>query len=494
METVTKRKFDGQKFFGKAKNIKDKTEAFCSSKAFIFAVVFVTFVFHALALDFWGIALFALTASLFFTVFKDFRPGMTVLLSAIFIVSTKNSPGYGTGDNYYLNPKILHPLIAVAAVLVIAMIVRCIRYRKNFLSGKSYIPLLILAASLTLSGVGRKYYGQSFSFGLLMGLTYVGLYVLFIGNVEKKENLLDYVATLLSAFCLLIAVQVVFLYFMHVVKGGQFDNSWKGKIIVGWGVSNIVGEMMVFFMPFVMYKAEHSEKHFNYYNLLGLFAMTMLVFTLNKAGMLFGFPVYAILWVRLLVKSKKRGTLFLTAIIYFSVGVIILTAIESVTGLTKVFEYFKNVFDEEDGLSLSARDDLWLQAFAFFKDSPWIGEGFARSFNEQIYTIKRATMFQTLSHNFIIQAIGSGGLMGVIIMLGFVVYMATRFLGKYEGKFHLICFGALYFGISLFDTTYFITYSVMFLMFILVVLEKLSSPKDLPTEPKMLSKKTGSKK
>ena len=315
----------------------------------------MTFIFHALAVDFWGIALFAVTATVFFAVFRDFRPGITVLLSAIFIVSTKNSPGYGTGDNYYLNPKILYPLIGIVAVLVIVVLIRCIKYRKNLISGKSYIPLFILALALTLSGVGRQYYKQSFSFGLLMGLTYIGLYLVFIGIVEKKEDLLDYVATLLSALCLLIAVQVVFLYFMHIVKGGTFDESWKNQIIVGWGVSNIVGEMMVFFMPFVLYKAEHSKKHGNLYNLLGLFAMTILVFTLNRAGMLFGFPIYAILWIRLLIKNRHRGKMVLTALIYVSLGVIFLSALMSLTEISEIFVYFPFVPSSSQKRSFSVR-------------------------------------------------------------------------------------------------------------------------------------------
>ena len=476
METVINEKKNANNFLQKMKNVKDTAEKLCSSKAFIFIVALVAFVFHALALDIWGIALFALTAALFFTVFDDFRPGMTILLSAIFIVSTKNSPGYGTGDNYYLTPKVLYPLICVVAVLIVAMIVRCVRRRKNFLTGKSYITLLILAVALTLSGVGRKYYSQSFSYGLLMGLTYVGLYVLFVGVVEKVDGLLDYVATLLSALSLLIAIQVAYLYLVNIIKGEKFNYYWKGSIILGWGVSNIVGEMMVFFMPFIMYKVEHSKKHSNIYNLIALFSMTMLIFTLNKTGMLFGFPIYAVLFVRVLIKSENRGTLFLTALIYFSVGLILFSALSAFTPITKIFTYFESLFNDDDTINLSSRDLLWKQAFSFFKDSPWIGEGFARSFNEPVHSTN-ATMFQTLSHNFIIQTIGSGGIMGIAVMLGFVGHMARTFLQKYAGKFNFVCFAILYACISLFDTTYFITYSVMFLMFLLVVVEKLTPSK-----------------
>lgn len=73
-------------------------------------------------------------------------------------------------------------------------------------------------------------------------------------------------------------------------------------------------------------------------------------------------------------------------------------------------------------------------------------------------------------------------------MVGFVAYMATRFFAKYEGKFHFVCFAVLYALISLFDTTYFITYAVMFLMFITVVQEKLTEDKEKTSRRRLLLK------
>ena len=487
METVVN-KMNKNGFGQRLKDLRDRAESFCTSNQFIFIVTFVAFIFHALALDFWGIALFAFASALFFTVFKDFRPGMTVMLSAIFIVSTKNSPGYGTGDNYYLDPKILYPLIGVVGVLLVAMLIRCIRNRKNFLTGKSYIPLLILAVALTLSGVGRKYYSQSLPFGLLMGLTYVGLYVLFVGVVEKVDGLLDYVSTLLSAFCLLIAVQVAFFYVMHVSNGGTFGPYWKDEIIIGWGVSNIVGEMIVFFMPFIVYKIERDKNHYLFYNFVAILSMAMLVLTLNRTGMLFGAPMFAFLWIRAILKNEDREKIILFTVIFVSLGIICLMSVLALTELSDVFDYFGVMVNLEDGIHLSSRDLIWKQAFQFFKDSPWIGEGFARSFNEPVMRLD-ATMFQTLSHNFIIQAIGSGGIIGTAVMVAFALYMASRFLRKYDGNVYFISFAILYACISLFDTTYFITYSVMFLMFILVAIEKLA-PKKEKVKARVLTAKT----
>ncbi|MBE5742054.1 MAG: O-antigen ligase family protein [Clostridiales bacterium] len=473
MQSTFLRQLKNMSAIEKLRFIKDGVEKFCVSTKFPFLVAFVAFVFHALALDLVGIMTFAIFASIAFLIFKDCRPALTVTLTAIFIVSSKNSPRYQfEGDpEYYMQPSVYIPLACAVIVLIATMIFKCIKNRKNYKIGKSYIALLVLATVITLSGVGRKYYGQSFVFGLLMALSYLGIYLILTGAFDNFDGILNYIATLLSALSLLIAMQVAFLYVVHIIKGGDFDEYWKGSIVVGWGVSNIVGEMMCFFMPFVFYKIEKSKNYIAYLCIL-LFSMVMLIFTLNRAGMLFGFPIFVFLFIRLLVRSENRGKIFLTTVIIISTGIILLMALTAFTDLSSVFTYFEDLFDKKTSPSLSGRDQLWKQAWGYFLDSKWVGEGFARSFNEPLL-INENSLFQSLSHNFIIQALGSGGIMGITGTLLFVGHMIRIYFKKYEGRVYFICYGLLFLGISLLDTTYFITYSVMFLMFMTVAVEKL---------------------
>ena len=474
MNSVVNEKNSKSKYIEKTRQAIAKAEQFCCSHAFIFIVVGIAFVFHALALDLLGIMLFGLSAAVGFLVFKDCRPSLTVTATAIFIVSTKNSPGYTAGENYYANPEIYIPIIITVCILVVAMAIRCIINRQNYKKARLYIPMAILLVTLTLSGIGQIYYDESFAFGLLMGVSYAGFYLLFVGVINKFDGIMDYISTLLSALCLLIAVQVLYLYVVHIAKGGDFDGYWKGQIILGWGVSNIVGEMMVFFMPFVMYRIEKSKKYYNFYHCVALFAMTMLVLTLNRTGMLFGFPIFAVLWIKAIISIKNKQKIFLTAVIYGSIGLIVLVAASSLTEFSTLFVYFTDMFNTSGGIKLSARDKLWAQAIEFFKKSPIVGAGFAKSFHYPLVP-SHATFFQTLYHNFIFQAIASGGIMGILAMLYFGYKAARVFLSKYEGKFHMVCFAILFVCVALFDTVYFITYSVLFFILILVVVEKQSN-------------------
>lgn len=460
--------------------LKQKAEQFCTSNAFIFLVASVAFVFHALALDLIGIVFFALSASVAFWIFKDFRPGLTITCTAIFIVSTKNSPGYGyEGDpDYYSNPWVLVPIIIAGVILIASMAVRCVKNRENYKHGKLYIPLAILAVAITLSGVGRKYYGESFLFGLAMALSYIGIYLLLIGCIDKFDGLFDYIATFLTVLALLISVQVVFLYASHLLKGGSLNSSWKEHIVVGWGVSNVVGEMIVFFLPFTLYKTEKSKK-FIFYHLVSLISVVALVLTLNRAGMLFGLPIYAVLWIRMIVKSPERKKLLISAFIFAGIGIVCIVVLALITDLSPLFNYFLRIFQKSDKkVSLSGRDKLWEQAWGYFLDSPWIGEGFARSFNEPLL-LNENSLFQSLSHNFVIQAFGSGGIMGVVAVLLFVLSLIKTYLKKYENRVYTLAFIISFGAIALLDTVYFITYCVLFLMLITVTVEKVATKEDV---------------
>ena len=477
METVSTE--NRKTIFKSVENLRAKVENFCNKEIFPFIVVAIAFLFHVFALDLVGIITFALFATVTILCFKDCRSGLVAICSAVFTVSIKNGPGYTTGEDYYGKKEVLIPILCVGALLVLAMIIRAIKNRKNFTASKMLLATGILAVSFVVAGIGSQYYSESVIFGLLMGLSYVALYVLFTGCLDKTENLFGYIATVLTAICLLIAVQVVEVYALHLAKGGSFDGKWKDKIIFGWGVSNIAGELMVFFMPFVMYKIEQSKKYYNFYHAIALFSMTMLVFTLNRAGLLFGVPMFVILWIRLLVKTQHKNAILLMVVVYFSIALVMLIVLTSSTEFSKIFMYFRELIKDvgEKTVSLSSRDKLWAQAWDFFKKSPILGEGYASSFHAPI-SPNKVTMFQTLAHNFFMQAVGSGGVVGVLAMAFYILSLAKLFLKKYENKLFIICFAILYFCISLFDTTYFITYSVMFLMLVVAMTEKLVAKKE----------------
>jgi glycosyltransferase involved in cell wall biosynthesis len=71
--------------------------------------------------------------------------------------------------------------------------------------------------------------------------------------------------------------------------------------------------MIVFFMPFIVYKIERDKNHYLFYNFVAILSMAMLVLTLNRTGMLFGAPMFAFLWIRAILKNEDREKIILFA-------------------------------------------------------------------------------------------------------------------------------------------------------------------------------------
>jgi O-antigen ligase len=464
-------------------------EKFCTTRPFSFGVVGLAFIFHALAVDLYGILIFGLLASLAFLFFKDGRPGITLATCAIYIVSKKNSPGYMYEDspNYYFQPHVLIPIICIACLMIGTMIFRCIKNRSNYKTGKMYIPLIVLSVGIILSGIGRAYYLESLAFGGLMALSYVGIYLLFMGCLNEFDGMFDFMATLLTAVAFLVAMQVALLYVEHIAKGGDFDGYWKGSILVGWGISNNAGAVLALALPFTLFKVERT-KNFLPYLLISLFALAMLAFTLSRTSILFGLPVYAILYVKALIKSPQRSRIFLTTIIVVSTGIILLMALTAFTDLSSAFSYFEGLFNKNKRPGLSGRDKLWKQAWQFFLDSKIFGEGFARSFHEPLLSNENS-LFQSLFHNFIFQVFGSGGIVGVISMIIFIIYAVKVFISKHSGRLTVIGFCIVFVGTALFDIVYLLPYCIMYVMLAMVTVEKINQKRTTKEENKVKNNK-----
>ncbi len=476
-------------------NMRGKTEELLCMPQYIYIVCLAAFIFHIFALDLIGIMTFAILGGLFLVLFDDVRPGFTLIFTTIFIVSTQNSPGYGKGEEYYAKPEIIYPLLVTLGFVVLCMAARTIIRRKNLLDGKSYIPFALLSAVMLLSGIGHpeaNFYKESLLYAAFGLFSYLVLYVLFTGCIDRSEGLFDYVANLMTALCLLISLEVLFVYVLNMfppfewlpanwkkyMTGGEFNANWKNIIITGWGVSNVAGELIVMTAPFVFYKMLHGNKKYTVlYALVIFFSATMIFFTLSRNAMLFGGVLYIALFIYTFIKTDKKKTYALCLGGYFGFLLAVVIAILGQTDIHKVFDYIGEMlaFGEINGdgvhLKWHGRDKLIRIAFDYFREDIWLGGGFAKSLHVGAYAV-RATFFQALFHNFVFQAIGSGGILGIIAMLVFVGYAVKTFSGKYKNNVFMLAF-AISFGLmALFDTIYYIPYTVMFLVLMIVVTEK----------------------
>ncbi len=466
---------------------------FLRTDAFIFAAAGIAFLFHILTLDLLGISTLLIGAAALFVFTEDTRAPFTLFVCAIFVMSTKNSPGYfqNMSENYYLRPKAI-TVIAIDAVLFLAAaIYRIIKSRPDMKSGKLYIAFGALGLSFLLSGVGFAYYGQSLLFGAFQAFVYCGVYVFITALFQKKEGLFDYVATLFTVLSILVAAEI-FWFYAEMIARGLFDNGIEGvkesfinfskdKMIVGWGVSNVIGETLITFTFFVVYKMQKS-KNYILYELLVFVNVFALFCTFNRAGIVCGLPILAVLFIIAIVKSEKKRKMHLLIVVaaVFTLAVIAFLAILFVEGPsgTKSYgwHYFLNVIDDalHGTVTFSNRDNLWKRAWEYFFDKPLFGSGYARAFYTRAGErgIAENTMFEVLFHNFVMQALGSSGLFGALALGLFSTGVVMVLIKNYEGKVYVVSYALAFTLIALLDITYFIPYCPLFFILVICVAEK----------------------
>lgn len=462
--------------------IRDKVESFCVKDAFPFIVALVAFVFHVLAWDLTGIVTLALSASIAFVVFKDGRPAITIAIMTVFVVSKEYGPGFKYNDNIYGEPRVYVTLLVVIGIVLITTAIKAVRNVGSLKRSKLLIPLGVLSLSILLSGVGQKYYVEGLPFASLIAFSFVGFYVILSTSLKDTQDVIAYAEVLLSAVALLVSLSVAHLYIDHIHDGGKFRYNWKDMIYLGWGVSNNAGAILLLSLPFTMRKVEKGEKFSILYQIIAIVSLVAIVATMTKTAMLIGFPLFVVLWIRAMIKTPRKAENLITILVLLGLIIIAFIVVAKRVNITEILNYFKKSIKAiTTSMFDSSRADIIEQAIGFFKGSPIVGAGFAMSYHYPLVTT-HSFLFHTLTHNFVFQAVGSGGIVGVCA-LGFFLYSAVRLLAhKYNGKFHVLCFIIAFALNSLLDITYFLPYCIAFFLLAVVAVEKLVKNKESENE------------
>lgn len=468
----------------KIEEFANKIEEFATKPAFVFIVCAAAFFFHAFALDLVGLILFALTGGAFLIAFKDVRPSLTVIFFAIFVVSTQNSTWPKGVSDFYFRTSTIITLVICGAILIACMVFRCVKHKENYRGAKSILPLAALSLSMILSGAipaGSNRYGESLLFGLIGVASYLGLYLLLTGIVDGFDGLFDYAMTLFSGVALIISLEVVYVYVLNLLppfeflpenwrrcmRSGDFFDSigrWKTYIVTGCGMSNQSGAMIAFLLPAVFYKISNTKNYFGY-ELLALFAAVSIMLTLSRTAIVVGGTLFIVLSIVTAIKLQKK-TLFLSVLGAFVGAGAILFVILLLNGKSALLDYLL----PSKGPGLNGRWTIWKDAVNYFTERPIFGVGFAYPYHNDSTA---SNIFGALFHNFIFQALGSGGIFGIAATLYAVVDVCRRTIKeKYDGKFYILCFIGAFATICMFDILYFVPYYISFLMFVIVMAEK----------------------
>lgn len=467
----------------------DKINSFVHTPTYVWAAGLTTLLLHMLAADVYAVALYCLLIAFAAVFIDDYRGWLTLFVNLIFVVSTQNSPGYGANSDYFSKPQNLYTMIAFGAVAFAGIVYRVIKERENLKSGKSYLAFGIVSAVFLVAGIGQKYYIESLTANSILVACLLGFYVIFVATVKNDGDLFEYIATLLTEVAFVAACEVAFVYvirydlFKTLVKEKGLS-AWKGEIITGWGVSNIAGELIAMFLPFAYYKAE-KNKHVIFYWSIAIFSSLCIILTLSRTGIIAGGVVAVFFCIRTFVRRKENRRSLALIFLIFLLGCLGALALVVKKTNFDVAEYIAKTFDSlanKDWASISSgRIDHWKLRLKYFTESPIIGVGFCRRYMES--KDGQAFWYARYAHNYVFDAIGSGGVVGVLGMIAVIFLLVRLYIRKYEGRIYTAVFLAANLFIGLLDISYAMPYVLYLFALVTAVTEKLAYKK--PEENKL---------
>lgn len=437
--------------------------ALLDSNYYPLIVFFVVLITHVLALDIWGFIITVLLLSASLVLSDDLRPAVPSILMFPYIVSTQNSPGYGSSE-YYSQQWILTTFVCLFALIVLSLIARLVltkEYKNLFKGKKLLLSFLVLIPTYILAGVFSKYYNfTNFFICIMMVFLHVIIYMFFAVGIKKREDNITYLSNSAVLTLLLICLEVIFVYILKYKIGTPLDILWKNEIVLGSLVSNSAGELIVILMPFCTYLAYKQKRGYIYY-LIEALALVVVYFTLSRASLLFAIPTFIISTIILCFKSENKALYRIISVLYIIGLLVAFLMIKAFGNYNAFIEYFK-----ASGLDSHNRFEIWKELIINFKQFPIFGVGFSST--HQLHP-EYPTVFQALAHNTIIQIVASTGIIGTVFFAYHIITAISIFVKKPNMKVLTIGFSLLLFlGTSLFDQIFFFpNFAVLYPIFLI---------------------------
>ncbi len=378
---------------------------FFDKKYFPFIVGVVIALFHITGQNEVGYIFVAVMLAFINLCCADIRPAVPVVFMAILVTSTRGTGYMQSALEFFTRTSVI-AVIAVALALIVVTALLRLYYDKTVLNcfrgRKLLYGFVALSVAMLLGGLGSEYFAED-SLGLAFTLILAGLvlYLFFSGTLHRREDDLEYVAYCCMATACVVIAELIALYARVYHVGMPLDGDFKSLLVIGWGISNPIGELLAFMLAPV-FLLVYKRKHGWLYYLFAVAQMIAVYFTLSRNALLFGVAVFVSLTAVCIIGSKNRIGVSVVA------GVVIV-GLALLFGLGHDTDAIKNVFAfiAKMGASDNGRFVLWRRFWEFFLEYPIFGASFTAC-----GTLGQASI--RMAHNTILQLLGSCGIVGII--------------------------------------------------------------------------------
>ncbi len=431
--------------------------AFFESAWFTIAFGAAVFLFYALNMPIVTLAIFAACGFFICLFCRDTRPGLTLVLLIMFSFRYKDNLGA------YLSIEAIVLYVIAIPALLIAIGYRIGRSKVAFKGKMGFWGVVLFCVAMLIGGAFTKYYTVgNLVYAVAISAGLLGCYAFFAFTLENREDNLLYLARVLTVGVVVIALEIFEFYLRNYKWGTPLDSEWKGNLHLGWSISNMVGEMIVFGLPAVFYLIYKEKYGYLYWLVLPIAALAVFL-TLGRNAML-GAVVCA--FVGVLVnclggKNKKVNRLLFLFVVAIGIGLLAIAYKKE--KLDILMRFFLDT-----GLDDRGRFDVWGKHLAFFSQHPVFGVGFD-AYQNSYYAIEGVSK----AHNNLLQMISSTGIVGLVLYLihrAQTVYM----LVKKPTMDRLFIGGCIAISLlmAMLSSTFFHIYSIVHYSIILLVLEK----------------------
>ena len=435
-----------------------KLRPFFDGRLFPVVLGAVLFLCYALRLPLTALILLALSFVFICLFSEDTRPGLAVLMLGFLSLRYKyDLPAY-LSIGAIIVYSVGGALVAAAAIYRLAITER-ISHKRTL-----WITLALLGAAFLLGGVGSRYYElRSFLVAIGNAALLLVIYFFFSYTIKPREDNLVYLARICAVAICVIALQLAELYLRSFQAGMRLDGVWKEEgLILGWGISNLVGEMLVTLLPAVFYLIYKEKRGYWYYFVVAI-ACVATYFTLARGALLCGVAVVlAGIIVNCLFGKNKWVNVGMASTLFLGlIGALVYLQI-SQKG-RDIFAFFV-----EAGFSDRGRFELWEACVGLWRESPIFGVSFSAYRHLEL---QKETLYT--AHNTIIQMLSGTGIVGLTAYLLHRAHTVWLLFKKpsLDRFFMAGCIVAAL-AVSLVGPLFFRTYFLIFYAVFLTMLEK----------------------
>lgn len=389
-------------------DIETEAKKFLYSDAYILLVLAIVLIAWACQSATFGF-IAVILVSCFALIFADDIIPLTVNIFAAALMIYKDS----VDEFAYMWPTFI-PLV----LAIVWFVVRNVRGKKRFITGKMFFPQIAVSFALLIGGVGvveSGNYLDSLPICLALGLGVLLVYLLY-ANFTKRDsnvNIPEYFAKVMMYIGMVIAIQLI----IAIVRADVPIGEWAGAYWhFGWGNRNNVATYFVITAPMALYLSAKKRFPMIYY-LIAAFQYVCLAMTLSRGGILFGVIGAVVGIVLSVVKAEDRKKSAISLAVTIAVLAIVVAIFHDwAKGL--VTSIMNRVSGQDD--VTSGRSDLYKEAWELFKQYPFLGGGMGHVGNN---AGMKNDMGLYWFHSTLFQILGCMGLVGV---LAYGYYYASK--------------------------------------------------------------------